>query len=257
MSNASDTTHKIDSVKNILLLPRIASLLALLAVSCCQSASADPAKAVVRIRAGDSYASGTIIKRTIKGGIILAVADHMFTSDVKEVCIGFNRSSISLPGRVIYRGGSKIDIALVIAKFADHLQIQIPFISQGVRLGQSIRAVGFTDRSQIMNEAGTVSLMLAKSIKGGYSIGTSANIQKGMSGGGIFDADENLVGIISTHADPLWESDIYFTDNSKVPKEITRQVSSFSMAINIKDVIGLLKSYQLFEGRLSRERCSL
>jgi hypothetical protein len=211
----------------------------------------------VRIKAGDSYASGTILKRTIKGSVILAVADHMFASDVKEVCIGFNQSSISMPGRVIYRGGSKIDIALVIARFADDLTIHIPSISEGVRLGQSIRAVGFTDRSQLMNETGTVSLMLEKSIQGGYSIGTSADVQKGMSGGGIFDADENLAGIISTHADPLWESDIYFSDNGKVPEEITRQVSSSSMAINIKDVIGLLKSYQLLDGRLPRERCSL
>lgn len=240
-----------------MLLPRIASLFTLLAVSFCQSASADPAKAVVRIRAGDSYASGTMLQRTRRGGVILAVADHMFTSDVKEVCIGFNRSSSSMPGRVIYRGGAKIDIALVIVRFDGELPVRIPSISKEVRLGQSIRAFGFTDKNQPMNEAGKVSLMLVKPIQGGYTIGTSADVQKGMSGGGIFDADGNLIGIISTHADPLWESDIYFSDNSKVSENLTRQVSSLSMGINIKDIIELLKTYQHLDAPMPSERCSL
>lgn len=87
--------------------------------------------------------------------------------------------------------------------------------------------------------SGRVSLLSDKAVEGGYQIGYTNAVAKGMSGGPVLNRQGQVVGINGMHAYPLWGDPYIFEDGSR-PSDATREIMTrSSMAIPIDTFVAL------------------
>jgi S1-C subfamily serine protease len=83
---------------------------------------------------------------------------------------------------------------------------------------------------------GTIFQRLNKELAGGYQIGYTNNIQKGMSGGPLIDRYGNLVAINGVHSSPLWEGGWTYADGSPVAEPLQSTLDRYSWGIPIERI---------------------
>lgn len=115
------------------------------------------------------------------------------------------------------------DVSYAVARFASSLSL-VP--------GVPVFAAGFpiakTSQPQFHFTSGQVSLISDRVLQGGYQIGYTNPIQKGMSGGPVLNRWGQVIAINGMHAYPLWGDPYIFVDGSKphpVDHQIMRQSS--------------------------------
>lgn len=80
---------------------------------------------------------------------------------------------------------------------------------------------------------GKVNLISDLSFRGGYQIGYSNDIVKGMSGGALLNAKGQIIGINGRHKYPAWGNPYVFEDGSIAPPDKKAQMIHSSWAIPI------------------------
>ncbi|MER3490946.1 MAG: serine protease [Mastigocladus sp. ERB_26_2] len=98
------------------------------------------------------------------------------------------------------------------------------------------RDIGFVFRS------GEVSLILDKALEGGYKIGYTNDIQKGMSGGPLLNHVGKVVAINGMHAEPLWGDPYVYQDGTEPEPELRQQMHQYSWGIPIETFVDLVSS---------------
>ncbi|MBR8837585.1 MAG: trypsin-like peptidase domain-containing protein [Stigonema ocellatum SAG 48.90 = DSM 106950] len=93
---------------------------------------------------------------------------------------------------------------------------------------------------------GKVSLVLHKALEGGYQVGYTNNIQKGMSGGPLLNRRGDLVGVNGMHAYPLWDAPSVFADGSEAEPALHQRIIHLNWAVPVKTV---LTERQVVDGR--------
>ncbi|WP_042342474.1 serine protease [Calothrix sp. PCC 7507] len=107
-------------------------------------------------------------------------------------------------------------------------------------VGNEVFAAGFPFDSQGIQDTGFVfrqgqiSLVLDKALEGGYRIGYTNDIVKGMSGGPLLNRAGQLVAINGKHAEPLWGSPYVYQDGTKPKPSLLKQMSKYSWGIPIE-----------------------
>ncbi|MGR3275262.1 S1 family peptidase [Acaryochloris marina NIES-2412] len=112
------------------------------------------------------------------------------------------------------------DVSYPVARFASSLSL-VP--------GAPVFAAGFpiaktsASQPQFHFTSGQVSLISDRVLQGGYQIGYTNPIQKGMSGGPVLNRWGQVIAINGMHAYPLWGNPYIFVDGSK-PNPAEHQV---------------------------------
>ena len=84
---------------------------------------------------------------------------------------------------------------------------------------------------------GKISLITTKSLNGGYRIGYSNLVAKGMSGGPVLNAKGQVIAINGIHAEPLWGQPYTWDDGTQPSKRLISLLSDLSWAIPSERVL--------------------
>lgn len=85
--------------------------------------------------------------------------------------------------------------------------------------------------------SGHISLVLPKALEGGYRLGYTNNIQKGMSGGPLLNRRGEVIGVNGVHAFPLWDAPSVFVDGEKAAPTLHQKIIRLSWAVPIETVV--------------------
>lgn len=195
----------------------------------------------VQVVNGEQKGSGVIV-RDSSHRILIATNKHVVTG-VTNVCVSFydNRK---LSGMVFSNEKSPADVAFV---FVEGLSSLFPYAVQATNYDPlSIEPVISTGYQALTNKYTqtnglTIPIIPGKRLQSGYSLTYTNNIEKGMSGGGIFDVNGSLLGINAVHSDPLWEG--FWTDSSGNPVEerISRKLDHVSIGVDSQTIFAELE----------------
>lgn len=125
---------------------------------------------------------------------------------------------------------------LAILEFTSNHNYTIATINNSSpELGGNIFAVGFPFNSnQLQISSGKLLLQIEKPLKGGYQIGYTNEIQKGMSGGAILNSLGEVVGVNGRMANPIIPN-YQFHDGSYPDDTLQQQMVVLSWGIPINN----------------------
>jgi serine protease Do len=85
--------------------------------------------------------------------------------------------------------------------------------------------------------AGAISLIASKALEGGYQVGYSNYIEKGMSGGPVLNAKGEVIAVNGMHQEPLWGDPYLYQDGSKPKPSLFSTFSRSSWAIPMETAL--------------------
>lgn len=189
-------------------------------------------KVTVRILNGEQSGSGIILRDSL-GRVWVATNRHViYPSD--HVCIILDNGKVH-SSTYIYHASKGYDLSFVQAKgltsYSDYARIprsnQIPYFLPTI-------ATGYSAISNSYIETIGLALPILGDIKleGGYSLAYTNSISKGMSGGGVFLSNGELLGLNALHADPLWRSEWRDSKGRLIDHNTSAKLDSISLGID-------------------------
>ena len=91
---------------------------------------------------------------------------------------------------------------------------------------------------------GRISILLKRPFVGGYQIGYTNEVTRGMSGGPLLNHKGVVVGINGMRKYPLWDDPYVFKDGSSVPEAMWERMSKLSWAVPIQSFLLLKRTSQ-------------
>ncbi|MEC4893823.1 MAG: serine protease [Oscillatoria sp. PMC 1051.18] len=197
----------------------------------------------VKVLSGENWGSGIIIQK--KGQTYTVVTNN-------HVLIFGNGSSypVQTPDGQIYTANlvKTIDFDgndLGLLQFQSDKNYTIASLADSsiLAVDQEVFAAGFpfeADESKARGfvfTIGKVELVINKVLVGGYQIGYSNEIQKGMSGGPLLNSKGQVIGINSMHKYPLWGNPYVFQDGSVASEAMRQEMSQLSWAVPIQTLL--------------------
>jgi S1-C subfamily serine protease len=173
----------------------------------------------VKVRSRDNWGSGILIQQ--QGQVYTVLTNKHVLAAGKPYRVETPNGQVyfaNLSGSIRFGGN---DLAL--------LQFRSPYHTYAVaslgttatlRVGDEVFAGGFpfardwSDSMGFVFTTGQVSLLLDRALVGGYQVGYTNEIQKGMSGGPILNRQGEVVGLNGMHKHPLWGNPYIFKDGS-------------------------------------------
>lgn len=197
-------------------------------------------KITVKIYTGDQWSSGTLIQRHGKAYTVLTNQHVLRTGTSYQVQ--------TFDGR-LYRATARserqfadTDLALLHFRTARRYAIATLGSSLSLPVGSPVFAAGFpiteSESPVFQFTTGEVSQVAPQVLEGGYQLGYTNQIQKGMSGGPVLNARGEVIAINGVHQEPLW-GDHSFADGSKPRNTLQPTFANSSWAIPIETFIKL------------------
>lgn len=199
----------------------------------------------VQIVNGEQKGSGLLIRNRLNR--ILVATNRHVVGDSDSVCVVFPNNKI-LPGFVYKTGGSKNDLAFI---SIPALPVNSPYALPSVITDpQNVRFIVSTGYSALTNKfietsGVTIPILGSIELQSGYSLTYSNQIEKGMSGGGIFTEDGKLIGLNAIHSDPLWSSDWFEVKGTRLNDDVSRKLDSVSVGISSQLLLSELNQLKI------------
>jgi len=189
---------------------------------------------IVRVGGKDIYGSGIIIRKLRDNMLVIATAAHVITDKRQTACVSFY-DGVTVPAKVIRPAPSRrADVAFLVAQTSHsnaYSEAQLIF-DTGQASGLSVIAAGYPADAPYTETKGRLSGLLPKPLAGEYQLTYTNDIQKGMSGGGIFTENNDLVGMNAVHSSPLWSAPVYYNDGTQVAPREAIDLENFSLGIS-------------------------
>jgi S1-C subfamily serine protease len=204
----------------------------------------------VKVKVDRSWGSGILVR---KRGSTYFVVTNQHVLD-----FGDRFSIQTADGRIYSAKARRIafgDRDLAVLEFQAKSKYEIASLEQtsNVKIGDEVFAAGFPTETGHIDRiednpakvqtrnlvgfnfvAGQISLVTAKEIAGGYQIGYTNDIRKGMSGGPLLNLQGKVIGINGMHAYPIWGDPFIFTDGSRPERSQHELMVRSSWAIPIE-----------------------
>ncbi len=191
----------------------------------------------VKVLSGDFLGSGIAIER--QGQIYTVLTnDHVVKAGNPPYQIQTPDGKI-YPAQLAKTGGfDGNDLSLL--QFSTTADYTVAKLGTVLKAGDEVFAAGFPFSAEVSKEerfvfrTGKVWLILDKALEGGYQVGYTNDVEKGMSGGPLLNRAGELVGINGMHAYPLWGDPYIFKDGSEPNPSLEEQMSKYSWGIPIE-----------------------
>jgi len=191
----------------------------------------------VKVENTNNWGSGVIIKR--QGNFYWVITNRHVIEPSKNFCIDTYDGQAYVAKAINPIEFTGIDLGLLVfysSKNSYPIQIlpssslniipKIPVVATGYPyLFQANKPVGY------VSKVGEVELILTTPMEDGYSIAYSSEVVKGMSGGGIFNQQGDLLGINGIHAYPLWQEDYKYENGKNLSPELNQKLQALSIGI--------------------------
>ncbi|MDM3852007.1 MAG: tetratricopeptide repeat protein [Aphanizomenon gracile PMC627.10] len=199
----------------------------------------------VRVRDKERGASGTIFAR--KGNSYLVVTNSHVVRRINNINIitadGQKYAAKILPNTNF----DKFDLAIV--EFTSNKKYCLPseiadrIASFDINLETQVIAAGYAvSEDKLVLTTGKVQQIISQpSLKDGYEIGYTGDIQQGMSGGPIISNTGNLIGINGISSYPLVNSAYTYTNGKRPTNTEIQEFRKLSWGIPIKTVLGQVR----------------
>lgn len=196
----------------------------------------------VKVFSGDAWGSGILIHRQGQDYAVLTNDHVLIPGQGKTYRIQTSDSRIYNAIVVENAKFSGQDLALL--KFRSKANnYQVASLSKSENLSESdeVFASGFPLESKYFTfSKGKIKILLNQPLKGGFKIGYSNDIQKGMSGGPVLNSQGQVIAINGRHSYPLWGNPYVF-QNGEIPSAaIQKQMMKLSWAVPIQTFIKLV-----------------
>jgi tetratricopeptide (TPR) repeat protein len=199
----------------------------------------------VRVRDKERGASGTIFAR--KGNSYLVVTNSHVVRRINNINIitadGQKYAAKILPNTNF----DKFDLAIV--EFTSNQKHCLPseiaerIASFDINLETQVMAAGYAvSEDKLVLTTGKIQQIISQpSLKDGYEIGYTSDIQQGMSGGAIISNTGNFIGINGISSYPLSNSAYTYTNGKRPTNTEIQEFRKLSWGIPIKTVLGQVK----------------
>jgi hypothetical protein len=213
------------------------------------------ARGIVRVLNGNSRGTGVIIDKPFKNGYLVLTSEHILNTSNSTICAGIDGryfKSIALRREV-----NGDDLALLYVASSSWSEMPVVKVSvQKPRIGDEIVSSGFNASGTFKSQTGKLQMILQPKLKGGYDLGLTSDIEKGMSGGPTFNNNNEIIGINSMHSDPLWEADLFQQNGQVLNKNDTDKIVKLSMAIDVTQMsLGMTAKEHALASKLLPQRC--
>ena len=195
----------------------------------------------VRVIGDNNSGSGTILAKN--GNSYLVVTNS-------HVLLGVNKVQIKTPDNQIYSAQilpntnfGKLDLAVL--QFTSNQNYCLPkeIASFDINTDTQVIAAGYSSsKGEIVFRTGTVKQIISQpSLKAGYEIGYTSDIEQGMSGGPIISSQGYLLGINGISSYPLVNSGYVYTNGKSPTNTEIQEFRKLSWGIPIKTVLAQVK----------------
>ncbi|MFN6182430.1 MAG: serine protease [Dolichospermum sp.] len=220
----------------------------------------------VRILTKFGSGSGVVIKHEGQTYTVLTNNHVVVDSPEDGYEILTTDGNIYLAEQVNCVNGKNLDLALVKFTSTEDYQVVALPKSKVISEGETVYASGFpawhfvfqgkklTKMEETRNwgvkafqlKTGTIKMQLAKTLPGGYQLGSTNDVFQGMSGGPTLNQQGELIGINGLLKYPFQGIKAFtFTDGTIPKKEDYLQMESLSWAIPIDNVLDFLKEQEM------------
>ena len=203
----------------------------------------------VKVFSGDNSGSGVLIKR--ENNVYQVVTnDHVLIFGRQNQSYKVETPDGQVyPAEVVKLNLGKYDLGVLqfvseqYYKTASLSSINIP------EIGEKVYAVGFPHEADssvddgFVFTTGKVDMISDLSFRGGYRIGYSNEVEKGMSGGALLNEEMQVIGLNGRHKYPLWGNPYIFEDGTVASVEKKEEMSKSSCAIPIQTFLNFAPEY--------------
>ncbi len=215
------------------------------------------AKAITaKVLTGESWGSGIIISK--QGDLYTLVTNHHVLIFSKD-----RTYQVQAPDGKIYPGyiSQEVDFQdndLALVEFTSEKEYQVASLAtlSNSDKKEEVFAAGFPLEIESRKKAkglyltnGHVAQLSRLHFGGGYQIGYTNSVKKGMSGGPLLNKKGEVVGINGVHKYPLWGNPYRFSDGSLATETQKEKMSKLSWAISINTFLKLAPQFYTSRNR--------